>query len=88
MDIYLKTGSREELDQLIHLLDSDVLIDIIGTIVINGPDYNPQTGEGTVIAKSGYHTNLRFLEDPPQEVLDALAPYTITTPETPYRVWA
>lgn len=94
MDINLRALTREALDLALgDLIGSEgasvnerVLLDRIGPITRQiGTD-----GSGNAIFEtiSDYHANLRFLDNPSEAQVAALAGVTIAQPASPYRVWA
>lgn len=92
-DFYLRAPDRATMDAaLASVRDAqgnpleDICIDVIPTVTsVTGQ--NPD-GSPIITADPGYHVNVRFLADPTQAQLDALASVTIATPASPYRVWA
>ena len=92
MDLYLRAADEATMNAA--LIDAGLLtdecpaqgvsLDVIGPIVrVVGYD---DDGEPIVQEYPEWHVNLRA--DLNDEQITTLAPFTITPPETPYRVWA
>ena len=92
MDLYLKAADEATMNAA--LIDAGLLteeypaqgvsLDVIGPIVrVVGYD---DDGEPIVQEYPEWHVNLRA--DLNDEQIEAVAPFTITPPETPFRVWA
>lgn len=83
-DFFLKFDNEEQANSILFKEEKQVFknTDIIGTIYVPSMSFDE---EGNVImeALSGYHVNIRALED---ENTDILLPF-IVVPRNPVRVW-